>query len=58
MCKKIIEGLVDNPIVSSVFAVDFLLLLFIRPPFLFSFLMLATLAGCGMYLGQKAQLFK
>ncbi|MEC4748047.1 hypothetical protein [Methylomicrobium sp. Wu6] len=58
MYKKIINGCIDNPIVSSVFAVDFLLLLFIRPPAFFSLLMLGTLAGCSMYLGQKTALFK
>lgn len=58
MYKKIINGFIDNPIVTSVFAVDFLLLLFMRPPFLFSLIMLGTLAGCSMYLGQKTALFK
>ncbi|MDD1611990.1 MAG: hypothetical protein LUQ57_02495 [Methylococcaceae bacterium] len=58
MYRKIINGFIDNPIASSIFAVDFLLLLFMRPPVFFSLIMLGTLAGCSMYLGQKTALFK
>lgn len=56
--KKIIDGFIDNPLASSIFAVDFLLLIFIRPPFFFSLLMLGTLAGSSLYLGQKIAPFK
>jgi len=42
----------------SILAVDFLLLLFIRPPVFFSLILLGTLAGCSMYIGQKTALFK
>lgn len=58
MYKKIINGFIDHPIVTSTFLVDFLLLLFMRPPFFFSLLMLGTLVGCCLYLGQKIALFK
>ena len=58
MYRKLIDGFIDNPLVSSVFAVDFLLLLFVRPPFVFSLLMLGTLAGCCLYIGQKTAPFK
>lgn len=58
MFKQILNGLIENPIATSVFVIDFILLLFIRPPFLFSLLLLATLAGSCMYLGQKLAVFK
>jgi hypothetical protein len=56
--KKIIDGFINNPLASSIFAVDFLLLIFIRPPFFFSMIMLGTLAVSSMYLGQKMAPFK
>jgi hypothetical protein len=56
--KKIIDGFIDNPLTTSIFAVDFLLLIFMRPPVFFSLIMLGTLAGCAMYLGQKMAPFK
>lgn len=58
MYKKIINGFIDHPLVTSIFVVDFLILLFHRPPFLFSLLMLGGLAVCCMYLGQKVAAFK
>ncbi|WP_198408470.1 hypothetical protein [Methylomicrobium lacus] len=58
MYRKLINGFIDNPLVSSILAVDFLLLLFIRPPVFFSLILLGTLAGCSMYIGQKTALFK
>jgi len=58
MCKKIINGFIDYPLITSIFAVDFIILLFLRPPVFFSFIMLGTLAVCCMYLGQKIALFK
>jgi hypothetical protein len=56
--KKIIDGFIDNPLASSIFAVDFFLLIFIRPPFFFSVIMLGVLAASCMYLGQKMAPFK
>ncbi|WP_374090715.1 hypothetical protein [Methylomicrobium lacus] len=58
MYRKLINGFIDNPLASSILAVLFLLLLFIRPPFFFSLILLGTLVGCSMYIGQKASLFK
>ncbi|EIC31369.1 hypothetical protein Metal_3724 [Methylomicrobium album BG8] len=56
--KKIIDGFIDNPLASSIFLADFFLLIFIRPPFFFSLIMLGTLAASSMYLGQKTAPFK
>jgi hypothetical protein len=56
--KKIIDGFIDNPLASSIFIADFFLLIFIRPPFLFSVILLGTLAASSMYLGQKISPFK
>jgi uncharacterized RDD family membrane protein YckC len=58
MLKKILDGFIDHPILTSLFATDFFILLFHRPPFLFSFLMLGGMAVMCMYLGQKIALFK
>lgn len=58
MFKQILNGLIENPIATSVFAIDFVLLLFVRPPFLFSVLLLTVLAASCMYLGQKLAVFK
>lgn len=56
--KKIIDGFIDNPLITSIFVADFFILLFMRPPVFFSLIMLGTLAACGMYLGQKIAPFK
>lgn len=58
MFKKIINGLIDHPILTSIFAADFFILLFHRPPFLFSLAMLGGLIAMCMYFGQKLTLFK
>jgi hypothetical protein len=58
MLKKILNGFIDHPLLTSLFAADFLILLFHRPPFLFSLLMLGGLTVMCMYLGQKVALFK
>ena len=58
MYKKIINGFIDHPIVTSIFVTDFMILLFMRPPVFFSLLMLGGLAVCCMYLGQKIAVFK
>lgn len=56
--KKILSALVDQPFLTSLFVADFLVLLFHKPPFIFSLLMLAGLMAVCMYLGQKLSLFK
>ncbi|MDD5411809.1 MAG: hypothetical protein WAV82_03800 [Methylobacter sp.] len=58
MFKKILDGLIDQPFLTSLFATDFFILLFHRPPFLFSLLMMGALVGMCMYFGQKLALFK
>ncbi len=58
MCKKILNALIDQPLITSLFVTDFLILLFHRPPFLFSLAMLAALVAMCMYFGQKLALFK
>ena len=58
MFKKIINGLIDQPLLTSLFVTDLTILLFHRPPFIFSFLMLGGLTVISMYFGQKLSLFK
>jgi hypothetical protein len=58
MLKKIIAGLIDYPVLTSIFVTDFFILLFHRPPVLFSLVMLGSLVVMCMYLGQKLELFK
>jgi hypothetical protein len=58
MFKKILNAFIDHPILTSAFITDFALLLFVRPPFIFSALMLFALMGMCMFLGQKLALFK
>ena len=58
MFKKILNGLLDQPFLTSVFVVDFGILLFHRPPFFFSLLMLGALMAMCLYFGQKLALFK
>jgi hypothetical protein len=58
MLNKIIKGFIDHPLLTSLFAADFLILLFHKPPFLFSLLMLGGLTIICMYFGQKIALFK
>jgi len=58
MCKKILNGFIDQPFITSLFVADFLILLFHRPPFLFSLVMLGALVAMCMYFGQKLALFK
>ncbi len=57
MLKKILNGLIDQPLFTSLFVADFAILLFHRPPFLFSLLMVGALVAMSMYLGQKLELF-
>ncbi len=58
MFKNIFNGLIDRPFLTSLFATDFFILLFHRPPFLFSLAMLGALMGMCMYFGQKLAVFK
>ncbi|MCX7097605.1 MAG: hypothetical protein NTV43_06820 [Methylococcales bacterium] len=58
MFKKILNGFIDHPLLTSLFVADFGILLFHRPPFLFSLAMLGALMAMCMYFGQKLALFK
>ncbi len=58
MYQKIINGLIDQPLLTSLFVVDLAVLLLHKPPFLFSLVMMTYLIGMSMYLGQKLSLFK
>jgi hypothetical protein len=57
--KKIIDGLVFHPLLTSLLVVDFVMLLFLaRLPFFFSLIMLGGLVALAMFFGQKMALFK
>ncbi|MBD9354432.1 hypothetical protein [Methylomonas albis] len=58
MFKKILLGFVDQPIFASLFITDFAILVFHRPPFLFSIVMIGALVGMSMYMGQKLAIFE
>ncbi|WP_150045986.1 MULTISPECIES: hypothetical protein [Methylomonas] len=58
MFKKLMLGLIDQPLFTSLFVADFAILLFHRPPFLFSLMMVGALVGMSMYMGQKFELFR
>jgi hypothetical protein len=58
MLKKCLACLLDHPVLTSIFITDFFILLFHRPPFFFSLLMLGSLVAMCMYFGQKLELFK
>jgi hypothetical protein len=58
MFKKIIADLIERPVLTSIFVTDFFILLFHRPPFIFSIIMLGSLVLMCMYFGQKLALFK
>ncbi len=55
--KKILNGLIDQPFLTSLFVADFAILLLHRPPFVFSLAMLVGLMALCMYFGQKLALF-
>jgi len=57
MFKKLLTGFIDQPFFTSLYLADFFILLFHRPPVLFSLLMIGGLVGMSMYLGQKLELF-
>ena len=58
MFKKILNALIDQPVLTSIFVTDFFILLFHRPPLLFSLVMLGALMAMCMYFSQKLALFK
>lgn len=58
MLKKLLNGLIDRPLFTSLFIADFFVLVFHRPPFLFSVVMLGGLVAMSLYLGQKLELFE
>lgn len=57
MFKKLINGFIDHPFFASLYLADFFVLLFLRPPFIFSLFMIGGLVVASMYLGQKLDLF-
>ena len=57
MFSKILNALIDQPFLASIFIADFAILLLHKPPFLFSVLMLGGLGAMCMYYGQKLALF-
>jgi len=57
MYKKILNGFIDRPFFTSLYVADFALVLLIKPPFLFSFLLVGSLVAMSMYMGQKLELF-
>jgi hypothetical protein len=57
MFKKLLNGFIEQPLFASIYLADFFILLFHRPPFLFSVLMVGGLVAMSMYMGQKLSLF-
>jgi len=57
MFKKILNALLDHPILTSLFVADFGILMFKVLPFPFSLVMLGALVAMSMYFGQKLTLF-
>lgn len=58
MIKKIFSALLDHPFLTSIFISDLFILLFHKPPILFSLGMFAILIAYCMFLGQKLAIFK
>ncbi len=58
MFKKFINGLIDQPFLTSLFIADLAILLFHNPPFIFTLFMMGFLIAMSMYYGQKLALFK
>ncbi len=58
MYKKILDGLIDQPLLTSLFIVDLAIMLLHKPPFLFAAVMMSYLIGMSMYYGQKFSIFK
>ncbi len=58
MFKKIINALIDQPVLGSLFVADFFLVFFVKNAhWFFTSLMLGSLAAMCLYYGQKLQLF-
>lgn len=57
MFNKILNGLIDQPVFTSLYVADLAILLVHRPPLVFSIVMVGALVGMSMYLGQKLELF-
>ncbi len=55
--KKIISASLDQPFLASICITDFAILLFHRPPFFFSLLMMGGLIAMCLYFGQKLAFF-
>lgn len=55
--KKTVSAFLDQPFLASIFITDFAILLFHRPPFFFSLLMLGGLMAMCLYFGQKLAFF-
>ncbi len=55
--NKIINECLDQPLLTSLFVADFAILLFHRPPLLYSLVMMGFLVVIAMYFGQKLALF-
>ncbi|MGR9106595.1 MAG: hypothetical protein ACU843_06645 [Gammaproteobacteria bacterium] len=55
--KQILDQLIATPLLTSLFVVDFAILIFHKPPAFFAFLMLAGLVALAMYFGQKLKLY-
>ena len=58
MQKKILEPLLNHPLLTSIVIVDFAILVFHKPPLFFSLILLGALSGICMFFGQKLALFK
>ena len=58
MIKKILDTLIDHPLLTSILVADFFILLLHKPPVFFSLLMLVAMMAICLYLGQKMAFFK
>lgn len=59
MFNKIINALIDQPFLASIFIADFFMVFFIKSAhWTFSALMVGGLIAMSMYYGQKLQIFK
>jgi hypothetical protein len=58
MFNKLMNALIDQPLLASLFIADFAVLALHKPPFLFSVVMLGAFAVMCAYFGQKIGLFK
>ncbi|TXK98754.1 hypothetical protein BMR02_05310 [Methylococcaceae bacterium HT1] len=58
MLKNIFVAFLDNPFIASIVISDLFILLFHKPPFIFSLGMFAILIAYCLFLGQKLAIFK